>query len=106
MNMLKMFLVGLCWLLGSSVLGKRLIFRTDMLSSQHSGLCCDTLSPDQLQASPLAKELPIIARYAEGYDLGPGSILPTIEHVACLLYPKPMSASGYALPPDLHQRPL
>ena len=71
-------------------------------------LCCaaTSLPPDQLQASPLAKELRIIARYAEGYDLGPGSILPTIEHVACLLYPKPMSASGYALPPDFHQTPL
>lgn len=64
------------------------------------------LSPEQLQASLLAKELRIIARYAEGYDLGPGSILPTIEHVAHLLYPKPMSASGYQLPPDFHQTKL
>ena len=64
------------------------------------------LSPEQLRASLLAKELRIIARYAEGYDLGPGSILPTIEHVARLLYPKPMSMSGYQLPSDFHQTPL
>ena len=67
------------------------------------------LSPlplDQMRTSPLAKELRIIARYSEGYDLGSGSILPTIQHVARLLYPKPMSTSGYHLPPNFHQTPL
>jgi len=41
-----------------------------------------------------------------------GSLLLNIRAKTCSLfieitiYPKPMSASGYALPPDLHQTPL
>lgn len=65
-----------------------------------------TLTADQARTCLLAKELRIIARYAEGYDLGTGTILPTIQHVARLLYPKPMSTSGYHLPPNFHQSPL
>lgn len=64
------------------------------------------LSLEQMQTSSLAKDLRIIARYAEGYDLGPGDIRPTIEHVGRLLYPKPMSTSGYQFPSDFHQTPL
>jgi hypothetical protein len=64
------------------------------------------LSLEQMRTSSLAKDLRIIARYAEGYDLGQGSILLNIEHMARLLYPKPMSTSGYQFPPDFHQTPL
>lgn len=61
---------------------------------------------DQMRTSLLAKELRVIARYSEGYDLGTGSILPIIQHVARLLYPKPMSTSGNHLPPNFHQSSL
>jgi hypothetical protein len=64
------------------------------------------LDLNQVREGSLAKKLRIIARYAEGYDLGQGSILPTIQHVARLLYPIPMSTEGYRLPPDFHKTPL
>ena len=64
------------------------------------------LQRDVLLASPLAKELRVIARYAEGYDLGEGDILPTIRSIARLLYPKPMIAKGYQFPPDFHKSDL
>lgn len=64
------------------------------------------LDLNQIRKGSLAKALQHIARYAEGYDLGPGSILPPIHHVACLLYPVPTSTSGYRLPPDFHKTPL
>jgi len=70
----------------------------------HSAL--PPLPLDQMRTSLLAKELRVIARYAEGYDLGTGTILPAIQDVARLLYPKPMSTSGYHLPSNFHQSPL
>jgi hypothetical protein len=65
-----------------------------------------TLSLDQLRQGSLAKELRIIARYAEGYDLGQGDIRPTIRSVARILYPVPMATSGFLFPPDFHKTPL
>lgn len=65
-----------------------------------------TLTLDQLRQGSLAKELRIIARYAEGYDLGQGDIRPTIRSVARILYPVPMATSGFQFPPDFHKTPL
>jgi hypothetical protein len=65
-----------------------------------------TLSLDQLRQGSLAKELRIIARYAEGYDLGQSDIRPTIRSVARILYPVPMSTSGFQFPPDFPKTPL
>jgi hypothetical protein len=61
---------------------------------------------EQIRAAPLAKELRIIARYAEGYDLGEGNIEANIAHVARLLFASPLSTQEPQFPRDFHVSPL
>lgn len=65
-----------------------------------------TVTHEQVQAATLAKELRIIARYVEGYDLGNGDIMGNIRAVARILYPKPMAKKGFRFPPDFHTTPV
>lgn len=64
------------------------------------------LTLEHMRQHTLAQTLRVIARYAEGYDLGKGEILTHIASVGRLLYPTPMSTSGYKFPPDFHKTPL
>lgn len=64
------------------------------------------LSLEQLSESPLAKTLRLIARYAEGYDLGEGNIIPHIRYVGQCLFPKPLGQGGYRFPPNFQKTPL
>jgi hypothetical protein len=62
---------------------------------------------EQLQYCVLAKALRIVARYAEGYDLGAGDIRPNIEQIYRMLFPAPYPATtGYQIPADFHKTPL
>ncbi len=61
---------------------------------------------EHVLASPLAKELRILARYAEGYDLGKGDILLNIDTIARMLFPQSMSKKGFRFPTDFHTTPL
>ena len=61
------------------------------------------LQPEQIQQSPLAKNLRVIARYAEGYDLGEGDILMNIRQVGRALFAIPLNPRGYRFPPDFHK---
>ena len=65
-----------------------------------------TVTHEQVQAAKLAKELRIIARYAEGYDMGDGDIMGNIRSVGRILYPKPMARKGFQFPSDFHTTPL
>ncbi len=65
-----------------------------------------SVTQEQVQAATLAKELRIIARYAEGYNLGDGDIMGNIRTVARILYPKPMAKKGFRFPPDFHTSPV
>jgi hypothetical protein len=64
------------------------------------------LTLEHMRQHTLAQTLRVIARYAEGYDLGKGEILTHIASVGRMLYPTPMSTSGYKFPPDFHKTPL
>jgi hypothetical protein len=64
------------------------------------------LSPEQIKATPLAKELRIIARYAEGYDLGVGNIEGNITNVTRLLFASPLGTQEPQFPRDFHVSPL
>lgn len=65
-----------------------------------------SITRDQVQAAKLAKELRLLARYAEGYDLGDGDIQGNIRAVARILYPKPLARKGYQFPADFHTTPV
>ena len=64
------------------------------------------LTLSQMRQHTLALTLRVIARYAEGYDLGKGEILTHISYVGRILYPTPMSTKGWKFPPDFHKTPL
>jgi hypothetical protein len=64
------------------------------------------LSLEQMRESPLARTLRLIARYAEGYDLGEGDILPHIRYVGRCLFAKPLDRQGYKFPEHFQKTPL
>jgi hypothetical protein len=65
------------------------------------------VTPEQLQGCTLAKELRIVARFAEGYDLGSGDIRGNIERIYRILFPAHYPATaGYQIPAHFHKTPL
>ena len=64
------------------------------------------VTQEQVQAATLAKELRILVRYAEGYNMGDGDIMGNIRVVGRILYPKPMARKGFQFPSHFHTTPV